>query len=57
MFAKTLKDSTVELDYNTHYLDIVKAKATVGIIGGKATHAPRGASARFAKAGGCVLCL
>ena len=55
MFPKTLAHPGTVLDYSTHYSDVVKAKATAGIVGGKATHAARGSSARFAKAAGCAL--
>ena len=55
MFPKTLAHPGTVLDYSTHYSDVVKAKATAGIVGGKATHAARGSSARSAKAAGCAL--
>ena len=55
MFPKALRTPDVVLDYQTHYSDLVKAKSTAGIIGGKVTHGPRGSSARNAKAGGYAL--
>ena len=53
LFPRDLK-SGAELPYDMMYRDVKKAKAEVGIMGGKATHAPRGSSARGAKDAGWV---
>ena len=52
MFPQSLETGTEQLSYRQHYSDVVRAKGDINMVGGKATHASRGSSARAAKAAG-----